>query len=137
MNAIVATLLLLTYVEGPHPSFQTVRHYDLAFLTPKEARELNGRRIVCRVDLDSRPDERGGYTAYDCASPDGTYRTLWLRDGEHADDTMMVEATLRLRSVPPGQGFDGFWQHLVVGAVRRWPFQTTGRCDRLDPRIVG
>jgi hypothetical protein len=31
---------------------------------------LGGRRIVCRVDLDSRPDQHVGYTAYDCASPD-------------------------------------------------------------------
>jgi hypothetical protein len=44
---------------------------------------MNGRRIVCRVDLDSRPKERDGFTVYDCASPDDTYRTVWLREGEH------------------------------------------------------
>jgi hypothetical protein len=69
---------------------QTVRHYDLAFLTHKQAWELQGRRIVCRVDLDSRPDERDGYAAHDCASPDDIYRTGWLRGGEHAEDTMTV-----------------------------------------------
>jgi hypothetical protein len=74
MKAVVAALLLLTYGDGPRPSFQIVRHYDLAFLTHKQALELNGQRIVCRVDLDSRPDERGGFTPYDCASHDLTAR---------------------------------------------------------------
>jgi hypothetical protein len=96
MRIAAALLLLLASVDSSRLSFQTTRHYDLAFLTHKEALELNGRRIVCRVDLDSRPDERGGFTVYDCASPDGTYRTVWLRDGEQAEDTMTVEATLRL-----------------------------------------
>jgi hypothetical protein len=80
---------------------------------------LNGRRIVCRVDLDSRPDEREGCTVYDCASPDATYRTVWLRKGEQAEDTMTVEATLHLRYVPPGQGFPGFWEYRLVDAVRK------------------
>jgi hypothetical protein len=71
-----ALLLLLVSVDGSRLSFQTVQHYDLAFLTPKQAWELNGRRIVCRVNLDSRPDERDGYTVYDCASPDDIYRTI-------------------------------------------------------------
>jgi hypothetical protein len=43
-------------MDIPFLSFQTVRHFDLAFLTHKQALELNGRHIVCRVDLDSRPD---------------------------------------------------------------------------------
>jgi hypothetical protein len=76
MKVIVAALLLLAYGDGPRPSFQTVRHDDLAFLTHKEAWELNGRRIVCRVDLDSLPQERGEFTVYDCASTDDAYRTL-------------------------------------------------------------
>jgi hypothetical protein len=77
----IAALLLLASVDGPRPSWQTVQHFDLAFLTHKQAWELNGQRIVCRVGLDSRPDERSGYTVYDCARPDDTYRTVWLRDG--------------------------------------------------------
>jgi hypothetical protein len=51
-TAIAALLLLLASVDGPRPAFQVTRHYDLAFLTRKQALELNGRRIVCRVDLD-------------------------------------------------------------------------------------
>jgi hypothetical protein len=57
--------------------------------------------------------------AYDCASPDDVYRTIWLREGEQAEDTMIVEATLRLRYVPPGQGLPGFWEHRLVDAVRK------------------
>jgi hypothetical protein len=37
--------------------------------------------------------------------------------GEQAEDTMTVEATLRLRYVPPGLGFPGFWEHRLVEAV--------------------
>jgi hypothetical protein len=32
---------------------------------------------------------------------------------------MAVEATLRRRYVPPGNGFDGFWEHQLVDAVRK------------------
>jgi hypothetical protein len=80
---------------------------------------LNGRRIVCRVDLDSRPDQRGGFTIYDCASLDDTYRTVWLFDGEQVEGTMTVEATLHMRYVPPGLGFEGFWEYQLVDAVRK------------------
>jgi hypothetical protein len=106
-------------VDGSRLSFQTVRHFDLAFLPHKQALELSGRRIVCRVDLDSRPEERDGFTVYDCASPDDVYRTVWLRGGEQAEDTMTVEATLRLRYVPPRRGFDGFWEYRLVDAARK------------------
>jgi hypothetical protein len=119
VKAAVAALMLLVSGDGPRPSFQTVRQYDLAFLNHKQAWELNGRRIVCRVDLDSRPEECPGYIAYDCASPDDTYRTVWLRGGEQVEDAMMVEAKLRLRYVPPGQGFAGFWEYRLVDAVRQ------------------
>jgi hypothetical protein len=119
MKAVVAALLLLTYGDGPRPSLQIVRHYDLAFLTHKQAWELTGRRIVCRVDLDSRPEERAGYTVYNCASPDDTYRTVWLHEGEQAEDTRTVEATLHLRYVPHGKGFDGFWKFWLVVTVRK------------------
>jgi hypothetical protein len=97
-----ALLLLLAYVDGSRPSFQTVEQYDLAFLTHNEAWDLNGQRIVCRADLDSRPVERGGFTVYDSASPDGTYRTVWLREREQAENTMTVQAALHLRYIPPG-----------------------------------
>jgi hypothetical protein len=97
--AIALLLLLFGFVDGARLSFQTVQHFDLAFLTHKEVWELNGRRIVCRVDLDSRPDERYGYIAYDCASPDDICRTFWLLRGQQIEDTMTVEATLRLRYV--------------------------------------
>jgi hypothetical protein len=79
----------------------------------------NGKQIFCRVDLDSRPEVRGGYTVNDYARPDDTYRTVWLREGEQVEDTMTVEATLHLRYVPPGHGFDGFWEYRLVDAVRK------------------
>jgi hypothetical protein len=45
------------------------------------------------------------------------HRTIWLREGELAEETMTVEAMLQLRYVPPGQGFAGFWEHRLVDAV--------------------
>jgi hypothetical protein len=63
MKTAFAALLLLAYVVSPRPSFQTTRHYDLAFLTHKQAWELQGQRIVCRAGLDSRPEKRDGYNA--------------------------------------------------------------------------
>jgi hypothetical protein len=112
MKSIVALLILLTSVDGPRLSFQTFRHCDLAFLTHKLARELNGQRIVCRVGFDSRPEERDGFTVFDNASPDDTCRTVRLRDGEEAEDTMTAaEATLHLRYLPSGQCFEGFWEY--------------------------
>jgi hypothetical protein len=111
--------MLFAIVEGGHLSFKTVRHCDLAFLTHKQAWELQRQRIVCRVGLDSRPEVRDGYTVYDCASPDYTYRTEWLREGEQVEGTMSVEATLMLRYVPAGQGFPGFWEYRLVDVVRK------------------
>jgi hypothetical protein len=32
---------------------------------------------------------------------------------------MIVEATLRLRYVPPDPWFDGFWKYRLVDAVRK------------------
>jgi hypothetical protein len=37
IRIFVALLLLLAYLDGSRISFQTVRHYDLAFLTHKQA----------------------------------------------------------------------------------------------------
>jgi hypothetical protein len=119
MKAAFAALLLSAYVDTPQPSFRAIRHYDLAFLTHQEAWDLHGQRIVCRVDLDSRPEMRHGYIAYDCASPDDVYRAVWLRRGQQIEDTMTVEATLRLRYFPPDPWFDGFWEYRLVDAVRR------------------
>jgi hypothetical protein len=110
-KTVAACILLLVSVNGPRLPFQTIQHFDLAFLTHKQAWELNGRRIVCRVDLDSRPDKRDGFTVYDCASSDDDHRTVWLRGGEEAEDTMIIEATLRLRYVFPGQAFPGLEEH--------------------------
>jgi hypothetical protein len=119
MKAAVAAFTAAHLRGQPRTSFQTVRHYDLAFLMHKQAWELQGQRIICRVDLGSRPCQRSVFTVYDCASPDTTYRTVWLRDGEQAEDTITAEATLRLRYVPPGQGFAGFWGFRLVDVVRQ------------------
>jgi hypothetical protein len=71
------------------------------------------------VGLNARSGEGDGCTAYDCAGPDDNYRTVWYRAGHHAEGTRTVEATLRLRYVPPGLSFPGFWEHRLMGAVRK------------------
>jgi hypothetical protein len=32
---------------------------------------------------------------------------------------MIIEATSRLRHVPPGHGFESFWEYRLMDAVRR------------------
>jgi hypothetical protein len=41
------------------------------------------------------------------------------RDGEQVEGTMTVEATLHVRYVPPGLGFEGFWGYRLADAVRK------------------
>ena len=56
---------------------------------------------------------------YDCRSCDDALRSVWLVAGQEIDRVMTVDSLLRLRYVPAGHGFPGFWEYRVEGAVRR------------------
>jgi hypothetical protein len=93
--------------------------YDLATLSHRQAGQLDGRRVRIRVDLDSLPGDAGGAVVYDCLSPDDVNRTVWLVPGQEARDVTVVEGVFRLLWRLPGNGFAGYWEYRVEGAVRR------------------
>ena len=55
---------------------------------------------------------------YDCAGRDDALRTVWLVAGQDADREMTVEAVRRVRFVPAGHGYPGYWQHKLTEARR-------------------
>ena len=70
------------------------------------------------ITLDSAPADRGGCVVYDCAGQGEALRSLWLIPGQDADRETTVEAVLRLRYVPAGHGFTGFWEYRLMAARR-------------------
>jgi hypothetical protein len=54
-------------------------------------------------------------------------RTVWLVPGREAKDRMVVEGVFRLLWSQPGNGFAGFWEYRVEGAVRRERYPETVR----------
>jgi hypothetical protein len=56
---------------------------------------------------------------FECVSPDDVNRTVWLVAGQEAKDSMDVEGVFRLLWRAPGNGFPGYWEYRVDGAVRR------------------
>src|SRR4051812_35085663 len=64
-------LLLATAPAADLPAARSaaVRVHDLSKLTPAEAHELNGRRALFRVELDSPPDTEGQFVLYECVTP--------------------------------------------------------------------
>ena len=87
-------------------------------LTFAEARRLEGRLARFVVTLDSTEGRRGGFVVYDCAGHDDAICTVWLVAGQEIDREMTVEAVLRLRYVPAGLGFAGFWEYRLTEARR-------------------
>jgi len=87
-------------------------------LTVAEAQKLDGRRARFVVVLDSEAADRGGSVVYDCRSRDDTLRSVWLVAGQDVAAEMTVDAVLRLRYVPAGHGFAGFWEYRLTEARR-------------------
>jgi hypothetical protein len=115
-----ATLLLLLFPADVPPIPTAVeRSLDLATLSHRDAQRLDGCRVRFRVELESRPGDGGGAVAYDCVSPDDANRTVWLVPGQQVSDVMTVEGVFRLLWRRPGNGFPGYWEYRVEGAVRR------------------
>jgi hypothetical protein len=115
-----ATLLLLL-VPADVPGTPTAVEWSLdrATLSHRDAQRLDGQRVRVRVDLESRPGDADGAVVYDCISPDDVNRTVWLIPGQEAKDSMIVERVFRLLWRQPGNGFAGYWEYRVEGAVRR------------------
>jgi hypothetical protein len=114
-------LLLLVPADVAHVSSAVVElPYDLWLLSHRQAQLLDGRRVRFRVDLESEPGETDdGVIVYDCASVDAVNRTVWLVPGQRLKDVMVVEGVFRLLWRPRGNGFAGYWEYRVEGALRR------------------
>jgi hypothetical protein len=115
-----ATLLLLL-VPSDVPGTPTAVEWslDLATFSHRDAQRLDGQRVRIRVDLEALPGDAGGPIVYDCASPDDVNRTVWLVSGREAKDVMVVEGVFRLLWRQAGNGFPGYWEYRVEGAMRR------------------
>jgi hypothetical protein len=114
-----ALLLLLAPADAPSISAAMVRSVELATLSHRQAQQLDGQRVRIRVDLESEPGDAGGAVVYDCVSLDAVNRTVWLVPGQQVREAMDAEGVFRLLWRPPGNGFGGFWEYRVEGAVRR------------------
>jgi len=101
---LVAALLAAVpaLADAPFPDGgEAVRSEDFASLTLQEALSLQGHPARYRVVLDSLPDEVAGYVLYDCVSPAGESRTVYLRPGQDVAEEMTVEAVLVIKQMPP------------------------------------
>jgi hypothetical protein len=97
--------------------------HDFAALTFQDALSLQGHPARYRVVLDSLPDEAGDYVLFNCLSPVGESRTVYLLPGQDVADRMTVEAVLVVRQCPPSEGpggahFEGFTEFRLMDARR-------------------
>ena len=90
--------------------------YFLADLTLAEARRLEGKRARFRVVLGSLEDV--ATHSFDCVAPDGTHASVYLRLGQEAAASMVVEGRLWVIDHAPGLGFPPWRECRVVDAVR-------------------
>jgi hypothetical protein len=112
-------LLLLAPADVPRTPTAVERSLDLTTLNHRQAQQLDGRRVRVRVELESLPGDAGGPIVYDCVSPDDVNRTVWLVAGQEAKDSVVVKGVFRLLWGQPANGFPGFWEYRVEGAVRQ------------------
>jgi hypothetical protein len=104
-------------VPSPRIDSQVERaFYLLADLTPAEAGRLEGKRARFLVTLDSL--EHVLTHSYDCLAPPGLAAGVYLRLGQEAADSMVVEGRLWVIDHAPGLGFPPLRECRVVDAVR-------------------
>jgi hypothetical protein len=68
--------------------------YDLAKLTPAQARRLHGRRATFRIALDTDAYREGQHDIYGCISDETIERSLFVPAGVEIDNQATVEALL-------------------------------------------
>jgi hypothetical protein len=91
----------------------------LADLTPAGARRLEGKRAQFQVSLDSLEDV--ATHSFDCLAPPGLAAGVYLRLGQEAADSMLVEGRLWVIDHAPGFGFSPLREYRLVDAVRVGP----------------
>jgi hypothetical protein len=111
MTTAVLALLAAFVPEPPPPDPVGLQVHDLATLTDRDVRRLQGRRLLFRVVLDGEPDG----LRCDCAGDDGAYRSVWFDAGPaeaaeratQGSGLLVVEARLRRIAHPLLRGADG------------------------------
>jgi hypothetical protein len=119
---LAAVLPVLADAPSPGGGEAVVTH-DFAALSLADALRLQGHPARYRVVLDSLPDEAGGFVLYDCVSPVGESRTVYLLPGQDVEERVTVEAVLVIKQMPPSVGpggtfFPGFTKFRIVDARR-------------------
>ncbi len=123
-----AAVLSAPVPEGaaPRAAVEDKAVYDFARLNPAAAAALEGKKSRFLVVLDSPADARLGQVCYDCATPDDSERTLYLKPGQWVEDEMVVEARLTVLHYPrrersDGASFPAFTEYRLTDAVRPRP----------------
>jgi hypothetical protein len=112
---LIAVIAPVVDVHGHRPDTRAERScYDLATLTPADARSLVGKRARFRVVLDSTGDD-----SFDCVAPDGLHATVYLVPDQEVADEMVVEARLVIIDHPASFGFAALREYRLVDAVVR------------------
>jgi hypothetical protein len=124
LTVALLALAVLARADAPSPGGgEAVVTHDFAALSFQEALALQGHRERYRVVLESLPDEVAGYVLYDCRSPVGESRTVYLLQGQAVEDTVFVEGVLVIRQMPPvilpsGTVCPGFTEYRLMDARR-------------------
>jgi hypothetical protein len=119
---MLALLLLLADLGEPTARVSQLR--DFASISPAGVEALDGRRVLLRVERDSRIEEEGDWFGFDCAGPnpdDELHRTCVVPAGSPVDGILVVRGQLRV--IHHGRSADGLFLAFVelrlVGQVVR------------------
>jgi hypothetical protein len=125
--ALLSFLLVIAapaLANAPSPDGgETVTVHDFATLTLHEALALRGHPARYSFVVDSAPELVDDYLAFDCTSPAGESRTVYLLPGRVPTERMNVEGVLEVRQMPPAVGpggtfFPGFTELRLLAARR-------------------
>src|SRR5262249_31640501 len=85
-------LFILLILVGPPPvCIEQQPTRDFAAIRTADATKISGTWVRMRIELNSLPEARDGFVAFDCASADATHRTVWFVVGETGGDDADVK----------------------------------------------
>jgi hypothetical protein len=84
----------------------------------QQAPEIDGRRAIWRIVLDSPGDVEGAHHVYQCAGKDAVLRTVWLaaEQGDEPAEVIVADAVLHVihhkeKITATGERFEGFTEY--------------------------
>jgi hypothetical protein len=119
---------LSALADAPRPLCgELERIHDFTHLPRSEAAQLQSRRALFRIRLNSQADSEAGKVVYDCLGEDGIDRGVVFISGQEVEDDageMLVEATLRIAHFEPWVARDGMrfppYTEYRLEDARRW-----------------